>query len=275
MFLGTKMIFFMKKIYEFLLEVINKFVKDGCSIYAAALTYVTLLALVPFFIIFIKILSFFQIFKVFIHQIEGFIFQNFIANSANAIQNNISKFVEKGGQLSTLSLIALVFTLVLVVINVVIIFDKIWHIKEKKQTLSLYLKYTVSLILFPIAIGSILAVSNYFLLLPYFSKITLIFPELAVFLAFFCLYYFTPNCKVNIYSAGLTAFIVLLLFWLTKALFSVYITHFSNYQFLYGIFSIIPIFLIWIYTIWIIILLGVVINVVISKHFFQKSNCMR
>ncbi len=206
MFLGTKMIFFMKKIYEFLLEVINKFVKDGCSIYAAALTYVTLLALVPFFIIFIKILSFFQIFKVFIHQIEGFIFQNFIANSANAIQNNISKFVEKGGQLSTLSLIALVFTLVLVVINVVIIFDKIWHIKEKKQTLSLYLKYTVSLILFPIAIGSILAVSNYFLLLPYFSKITLIFPELAVFLAFFCLYYFTPNCKVNIYSAWVNCF---------------------------------------------------------------------
>jgi membrane protein len=96
--------------------------------------------------------------------------------------------------------------------------------------------------------------------MPMVQKIILAaFPYLFTFLAFILIYIIVPNCKVQIRYAATGAFVATIFFEIAKYGFAVYVTNFPFYKLMYGAFSIIPIFLIWLYVSWQIILFGAVI----------------
>jgi membrane protein len=62
-------------------------------------------------------------------------------------------------------------------------------------------------------------------------------------------------------AAGLVATV---LFELARKAFAIYIKKFATYQLIYGALAVIPIFLVWLYISWVIILFGVVVNYVLA-----------
>ncbi|MDC0003257.1 YihY family inner membrane protein, partial [Porticoccaceae bacterium] len=80
-------------------------------------------------------------------------------------------------------------------------------------------------------------------------------PWLLTWMALTLLFVAVPNCKVRGRHAVIGGLVTTLLFESAKALFSSLVAH-SSYTSVYGAFAVIPLFLIWIYLLWVLILIG-------------------
>src|SRR6266540_1196847 len=77
--------------------------------------------------------------------------------------------------------------------------------------------------------------------------------------AFTFLYYVVPNRAVRLRHALLGGFVAALAFEIMKRGFALYIAKFPTYTLVYGAFAVIPIFLLWIYFSWVVIVIGALI----------------
>ena len=75
-------------------------------------------------------------------------------------------------------------------------------------------------------------------------------------MSFILLYSLAPNTRVAFVPALAGAAIATVLFEIAKSGFSWYVTSFDSFEVIYGAFGVIPIFLIWIYISWLVILVG-------------------
>jgi len=73
-------------------------------------------------------------------------------------------------------------------------------------------------------------------------------------LGFTFLYKFIPICRPSWQAAFLGSILVTLLVELLKFFFSLYLAWFPTYNLVYGAFSAIPIFLLWLFCLWIIVI---------------------
>jgi membrane protein len=97
-------------------------------------------------------------------------------------------------------------------------------------------------------------------------------------LLFFVIYKISPNIRVHKRAALVSSFIASLIWYISKMLFVYYVTFNKTYSTLYGSFSTIMFFLIWIYLSWIIFLYGVKLCVWLNRRietkrylFFKKT----
>ena len=134
----------------------------------------------------------------------------------------------------------------------------------------------------PIIVGLGIAISSYLMSFTLFTKhsqyFSLLKPLLSfipIFLttiAFGFLYMVASLFVVNTRYAFYGAFCAALLFELTKWLFGLYILHFPSYQLLYGVIAAIPLFLLWLYISWQIVLLGAIIVEALAYKARYRSN---
>ena len=107
---------------------IKRFFSDDCANRAAALTYTTLLSIVPMMMVSFWVLSLFPIFKGTGEVLQLFIVKNFVANSADVINRYLHDFLHQLSQLSITNLFFLVVVSILMFFNIVQAFDAIWRV---------------------------------------------------------------------------------------------------------------------------------------------------
>lgn len=250
-------------------KILTDFFREGCSAQAAFLAYVSLLSLVPLMVLGFYILTIFPFFAGLQEKIQQFIFNNFIASSAQILLTHIREFIAQSKQLSIFGIISLLITSAIMILSLERTLNQIWQTAKHRNFLEASIVYLAVLICAPILLGLGFATSSYLigLKLSYgafaittIKKILLaIFPYILTFLAFILIYIIVPNCKVKIYPAAIGALVATIFFEISKYGFAVYIANFPFYHLLYGAFSIIPIFLIWLYVSWFIVLFGAVV----------------
>ena len=91
-------------------------------------------------------------------------------------------------------------------------------------------------------------------------------------LGFFILNWTIPNRSVPIKSAFIAGLFSAVVFELLKNLFGWIMTNFTSYEIVYGAFAAVPIFLLWIYLSWIIVLLGVEISYALTAFESGQDN---
>lgn len=270
------MLLILKRIYNFWKNVFNHFLEEECLTHAGALSFTSLLSIVPLMVVSLGIVSAFPVFETYAVKIQGFVFDHFVAASADVIQNNIKGFAEKAARLSITGLFFLLFTAVMMIFTMEISLNKIWKVKERRHGVVAFLIYWAVLTLLPILIGVGFAVSNYLISLPYISgaaktlegqaSMIFLFPTLLTWFAFTLLYMALPNCKVLLKHALFGGFVAMLLFEFAKHIFSYYIVAFPTYTLIYGALATIPIFFVWVYVTWVIILLGAVVAYILKEN---------
>ncbi len=252
----------LKKFWLFCSYIAQNFLKDSCLDRAASLTFTSLLSLVPLMVVGFAILSVFPMFSTFGDKVQDFIFTNFIASSGEVIQEYLKDFSEQAMRLSILGLIFLVITAVLLMFSIEQALNSIWRVKIGRRGFSAFFRYWAVLTFSPFLIGIGIIISTYLFSLPVFSdsiehiKLLKLIPSLFTCIGFLILYMTVPNCRVKWRDALVGAIVATVLFELTKRGFAFYVKAFPTYQLLYGAFSAVPIFLIWVYLSWIIVLLG-------------------
>lgn len=257
---------FCRKIAQFFYLLVHNFFADSCMTRAAALAYTSLLSIVPLMTLSFTLVKAFPVFKTFETKLQDFIFANFVATSAATIQNYIQVFTKQTLQLPATSIIFLFCTAVLVIFNMETTFNQIWKAKHRRRGIPAFLMYWAVITLLPIMIGAGLALSADFVSMPLVSDITNYFdlkrlvlmlaPHALMVLAFALIYVTVPHRKVKLRYALFGGIIATILFEFAKLGFVFYIANFPTYELLYGALATLPIFLVWVYLSWLVILIG-------------------
>lgn len=258
----------LKKVKSGLYYIGRRFFADGCSYLAASLAYSTLLSLVPLLLLSFWVLSFFPAFAHPGELFKQFVINNFVASSANVILQYIDIFLRQGQITAWYNILSLALIAILLMYNLVWSFNVIWHVQFTTNLVRSFLIYLIIAVFAPLIFASLILLSLYLSSFPliYIHKLFLdikplirfSLPLIAEFCTFTLMNWFLPSCKVRFSFAMLSGLITTLLFEFAKHLFGLYLKY-TNYQNVYGALATVPIFLIWMYIAWSIVLIGAII----------------
>ncbi len=245
---------------RFVLEVARRYRDDETSMAASSLAYTALLSLVPFMSVLITVFSAMPLFEEASQQLQDFIFENFVPTTGAVIQTYILGFVEKARGLTVTMFLAVFVTSILMMHTMEKALNRIFDSKASGRFKTKLLMYWAVLTMGPLLVGGGIALSSIVFKLSAFASIKgfLIkaLPVLASTVAFFLIYLVVPNRKVKWKNAMIGALFSAICFELAKKGFAIYVTSLPSYQKVYGALATIPLFLIWMFLSWNIILLG-------------------
>lgn len=252
---------------SFMRFVTKHFLQDDCRQNAAALTYTTLFAVVPIMTVTFAILSAIPSMQSVSGDIQNFVFRHFIPSSGMMVQNHLHDFSQQASHLTIVGVAMLFVTALLMLLTIERAFNQIWKVREARKGVVSFLRYWAVLSLGPLLLGLGFAVSSYVASFEVFNRTASLFsafvpglrviPLLLSGLGFTLLYVAVPNCKVPLRAGFLGGFAAAVLFEAAKRGFGIFIGNFSSYKLIYGAFAAFPVFLLWIYLSWLIILFGV------------------
>lgn len=233
---------------------------------AAALSYTTLLAVVPLVTVVFSVLSLFPVFEQWSHVAERFIFENFVPTSGKIVSDYLQQFSAKAGRLTAIGLVTLLVTALLLLATIENALNTIWGVRAGRSPGQRVMVYWTLLTLGPIMIVASLAISSFLIsraLLgvdsasaPAMDYVVPALPFVLELSSFVMMYYLVPNCRTRFLHAMIGAAIAATLFEFAKIGFTWYVSEFNSYEVIYGALGVIPIFLIWIYISWLVILIG-------------------
>ncbi len=245
------------------------FMEHRCLLRASALSFTTILSLVPLFALAFAVLKGLGV----QNTLEPLILEHLTAGSGELVGKIISYINNtKMASLGAIGLVALIITVVSLLGSVEETFNEIWGVEENRslyRRFSDYLSVVVSGPLLLLAATSITtslqsqSLVRWLISTAYFGDLVLflfrIVPYLSVWLALVCLYLFIPNTRVKIGSA-LVGGILAGTAWETAQWGYI---HFqigvAKYNAVYGTLAALPVFMVWIYTSWVIVLFGAVV----------------
>ncbi|MFV2055799.1 MAG: YihY family inner membrane protein [Thiohalomonadales bacterium] len=259
-----------KSLLHFVLQVGRHYLRDRCFEASGNLAFTTVLSIIPITIIVVSILSKFNGISQATDKFQNFLFENLVPSVAEDVINYFPQLISSTDKITAWSLIFLLVTAVLLLRSIDDAINTIWQLDEKANKSIRLHYYILVIVIAPVLLGlsfsltSIVNFSVYIKTIPVMHDaeryLLGVVPLLLSTVAFTLLYKFSPRKYVSIKNAGIGGFIAALLFYMAKYLFTIYISSFPNYQIIYGALSFFPIFLIWIYISWSIILLGAEIS---------------
>jgi membrane protein len=267
-------ILFIKRVYQ-------KAKENDIFIHSMGMVYITTLSIVPFLIFSFYIMTLFNFFgkiDTIVEEIKALILNNLAAGTGENLIEYLEIYILNVDieQLGIISFISLIFIIVFMLARVEMTFNNIWNVKEHRDLFKRFVSFWTFITLGTFSITLLLTLSLLFaerylgLWLSgdqisqssIFSYILFSFN----FLFFIIVYYFVPNTEIKPAAALFAGVFSGSLFILSKNLYGVYTANIITYNQLYGPLSIIPIFLLWLYLIWIIVLLGAVVSYVFQHR---------
>lgn len=228
---------------------------------AASLSYTSLLSMVPLLAVVFGVASIFPVFQQWSEQLQAFVFSNFLPASGDQIQLYVAGFLESVGKLTLTGTLFLIITALLLMVRVERAFNLIWRVPTARSIANRVVMYWAVLTLGPLALGAALALSAQ----PVFEQMAVgaathsNWRALGVFslswLAFTLMFLLVPNRRVHLSHAAVGALLSAILFGLAKKAFVTFVAN-ASFNVIYGALATIPIFLFWLYLVWIVILLG-------------------
>ncbi|MCI6503508.1 MAG: YihY/virulence factor BrkB family protein [Prevotella sp.] len=238
---------------------------------ASSLTYSSLLAIVPIMAVVFAIARGFG-YSIYIEKW----FTNTLASQPEVAEilidfvNSYLRHTQKGVFLG-IGLLFMLWTVLMLISNIEKAFNDIWQVKRQRSIFRTITDYMALLFLIPIVIVVSTGLSIWVAAINHqLHDIIVIGPMMALLLelspyvilstAFTALYLFMPNTKVKLRSAiipGVIAGVSMQLFQLVYINSQIWI---SSYNAIYGSFAILPFFLLWMQTSWIICLVGAEIS---------------
>lgn len=272
---------FLLAVWNFIRNLAHEFMDKGCQKSAAALTYMTLFALVPLMTVTYSMFSLFSIFDGVAQQLQTMIFSHFIPQTGDEVQKYLSNFSSQARSLTGFGVGMLVVTAYLMLTNIEKTFNTIWGVKRARRGLSSFLLYWAVLSIGPLLLGAGLVMSTYLLSLKLvvneFDQIgvsTMLFrlvPLGMTSIAFTLLFAAVPNCRVPIRDAFIGGVVTAICFEALKAVFAAIVAN-SSIKLIYGAFAAVPLFLLWINLLWTIILSGSVLVRTISEKGYKSRD---
>lgn len=247
----------------------QRFREDRLGVTASSLTFTTLIALVPLVTVALAVFSAFPMFATFQAALEKYFLQTLVPqNIAKPVLMALTQFAAKANQLGVLGLAVLVVTAIALMLTIDRTLNAIWRVRKPRPIAQRVLVYWAAATLGPLLLGVSLSLTSYVISasrglvagLPGGVGLLLNTIEFVVLAAAMAgLFHYVPNTQVRWRHALAGGVFVSIGFELAKRLLAWYVKQVPTYSVVYGAFATLPIFLVWIYLGWVIVLLGAVI----------------
>lgn len=251
--------------------VLRRLAADRCMQTAGSLTYTTMLAIIPLLTIALTLFSAFPMFGSYSNKFKSFIITNLVPDaSGKIIGTYMHQFSENAERLTAIGMVGLVATALLLMFTIEKTLNQIWGAPRARNVLTRTLVYWAALTLGPLLIALSISLASWLSgglagqlhgMSFYLLKMG---PWLLVFISLALIYLALPNCYVPRSHAVIAAFFAASALDLMKVLFGLYIKNFGTFKLVYGAFASFPIFLLWLYVSWVIVLGGAVLSACLS-----------
>ncbi len=235
---------------------------------SAALSYTTLLAVVPFISIALAIFAAFPMFADVRMQVQDFLIQNFVPNLGENVQQYMAEFVGAAAKLTTIGIAGLAITAGLLLSTIESSFNFIFKIKKHRRIATKITLYWTIITLCPLLLGIAFSLKGYMLKLQYFNGntesldffTTVVAHHLLTFAILWLSYFVVPNRKVRASSAAIGAAISFVMMSILHFGFGYFLQLNVTYRTLYGAMASVPLILVWMYSWWTVVLFGAVVT---------------
>ena len=266
-----KLPFLHQRWFQFLRFLTRHFFEDDCQQKAASLTYTTLLSIVPILTVLLMILSSVPALASVRAQIYEVVYSNLLPQSSLQVSKYINTFAEQSSNLTIIGAMVLVFTTIMTLTTIERAFNQIWRVENRSGGMKSMLRYWTIVTLGPLVLGTAFLASSAVQSLSFLNRqiagygidwsfwVQVVSFGITV-AGFISMYWFIPKARVPAKNAAIAGIFVAIIFELMKNLFGTVMANFTSYEVIYGAFAALPIFLLWIYLSWNLILLGVEIS---------------
>ena len=261
--------------FKVIIIAIKGYINDKCELWASALTFYSLLSLVP------VCAMLFGIAKGFGYDatLKAQLYERFAGQEEvlNKIVIFADSFLEntKGGLIAGVGVVLLFWTVIQIFSNIELSFNSIWGIKKSRPIGRKITDYLSLILICPIlivvsssatvfvsaqlkSISGMLAYQE--LLGPFVVYAVRFIPIVVVWLLFTFIYSFMPNTKVRFDSALIGGIIAGTAYQFLQEFYVFVQMALAGYNAVYGSFSALPLFLIWLRMSWLIVLFGAEIS---------------
>ena len=255
--------------------VVRDFGKDHCMLRASALTYATMLAIVPLLAFAFAILKGLGV----QNQLEPVIAEN-LAVGSEAVVAQIFEYINNTNvaRLGTVGLVLLLMTVLALLSNVEKTFNHIWHVGETRSIMRRFSDYFSVLAFGPLLLVAAISMTATLETMTIVQElqgtevvgdlITFSFktlPYIAMWIAFTFLLLFMPNIRVRLPAAFIGGVFGGTLWQLSQLAYVGSQVGVARYNAIYGTMAALPIFMVWMYISWITVLLGVEVSYAVQN----------
>ncbi|WHZ20536.1 MAG: Inner membrane protein YihY, formerly thought to be RNase BN [Rhodanobacteraceae bacterium] len=260
----------------------RRFRDDKCFETAGALSYTTLFAIVPMLAAVIAIVSVFPAFAGLRDSVTRFIFRSFVPAAGETVQGYLLQFAANASKLTLMGVLVLLASALMMMSSIEDRFNRIWRVASPRKGSARLLLYWAALTLGPILVTAGVGVSSWVYAQPLWRgvaghgfagfRLWLLAPFLITWTGLTVLYQVVPNCRVRWRDAISGALVAAVLFEFARKGFAAYVQGVANYKEVYGALAAIPIFLIWVYLSWVIVLLGAILAAALHAFEYRRSD---
>ena len=244
---------------------IRQFLSDRIPVRASALTYSTLLSIIPILALLFAIARGFG----FDSFVETMLRSNVTAEQAELVISWINSYLAhaQSGIFIGVGLLMLLWTVYNLIDNIERSFNSIWQVKHPRTMFRQITDYFSMMLLFPILIvisGGLTIfmttylkeMENFLLLAPVIKFLIRLIPYMLIWGMFIGMYTFIPNTKVRFAHAWFPGILAGSAFQVFQYIYVNSQIWISSYNAIYGSFAAIPMFLLWTQISWTICLYG-------------------
>ncbi len=252
-----------------LLTLVRRFREDRLALTASSLTFTSVISLVPLATVMLALFSAFPMFSTLRDTLQRYFVTTLVPDTiARPVLDAITQFASRASRLGSVGLVALLISAIALMLTIDRALNAIWRVRRPRPIGQRVLVYWSAVTLGPLLLAVSITATSYAvtasrgLLGPMPTGLGLLLGGLefvAVGLGVAALFHYVPNTYVRWHHALMGGVFVALGFAGAKRLLALYFGTVPTYSIIYGAFATVPIFLIWIYLSWIIVLLGAVI----------------
>ncbi|WP_309638343.1 YihY family inner membrane protein [Methylibium sp.] len=263
----------------------ERFRDDRLGLTASSLTFTTTIALVPLATVTLAVFSAFPMFAQFQGALEKYFIQSLVPDGiAKPVLGALTQFAAKANRLGVVGLVVLLATAIALMLTIDRTLNAIWRVRKPRSLGQRVLVYWAAATLGPLVLGVSLSLTSYAIsgsrglvgVLPGGLTVLLNVLQFALLAAAMAgLFHYVPNTEVRWRHALAGGVFVSAGFELAKKGLAWYLVSVPSYSTVYGAFATVPIFLVWLYLGWVIVLLGAVIAAYapsLSMHVVRRAS---
>ena len=267
----------------------HRFIKDSCIVSASALTFYSVLSLVPIVALVLGIAKGFGVYSLLENQLHQQTFTNpeivdFVLQFANQALENT-----QGGLITGIGIVFLLWAVIKVLGNTELAMNQIWGVVRGRSVTKKFTDYLSIMFIAPIFVVLISSI-NVFLtsnlqtiamedgFLSYASSliITLLnfLPFILVWMLFIFLYMFMPTTRVRFKYALLAGIVAGSVYQVVQWFYIRFQIGVSSYNAIYGSLAALPLLLVWLQLSWSIVLWGTELCYIMKNRHFMFRDVM-
>lgn len=255
--------------FRLVIRIAQRFQKERYAQTVAALSFATLLGLVPMIAVAAALLNLVPFGEGIEEAIRTFLLGNLLPQKSGVVvAKYVGLFADRINRITIAGVVLLAITALIQMFTIERAFNEIWRVRTHRTVARRAVVHLLAMLLGPLVFGVTLAAITFLATMslgwldaPVWVGLLVNkgIPFALMAVLFGILYWQVPNRYVAVHHALIGGVLAAGGFAGMQYLFAVYVTKFNSYAVLYGSFSAVPVFLAWIYVSWLVIIFGAVL----------------